>query len=123
MPTADEEVARRYVADDDFELPPLMELMAGTDGRRLSEIVPVVEGELVRQRLEATYFDTPDLRLAIAGLTLCRRSGGDDAGWQLEGPAGLGARSGGRLPLGAGAGAVPPARGPKGGGGRFWGPP
>src|SRR3954447_16021133 len=109
MPTADEEVARRYVADDDFELPPLMELMAGTDGRRLSEIVPVVEGELVRQRLEATYFDTPDLRLAIAGLTLCRRSGGDDAGWQLEVPAGSDARSEVRLPLGPDAVTIPPS--------------
>src|SRR3954471_2794961 len=109
MLTADQEVARRYVADDDFELPPLTELMAGTDGRRDGEVAPVVEGELVRHRLEATYFDTPDLRLATAGLTLCRRSGGDDAGWQLEVPAGSDARSEVRLPLGPDAVTIPPS--------------
>ena len=82
------EVERKYVADDGFELPPLTELMAGTDGRRDREIAPVVEGEPVRQRLAATYFDTADLRLAAAGLTLRRRTGGEDAGWHLKVPAG-----------------------------------
>ena len=42
----------------------------------------------MRQRLAATYFDTADLRLAAAGLTLRRRTGGDDAGWHLKVPAG-----------------------------------
>jgi CHAD domain-containing protein len=99
-------VERKYVADDGFELPPLTELLAGTDVRR-DEVAPVVEGELVRQRLDATYFDTADLRLATAGLTLRRRTGGDDAGWHLKVPAGSGARSEVRLPLGPGARTVP----------------
>ena len=40
------------------------------------------------QTLEAVYFDTEDLRLARAGVTLRRRRGGDDAGWHLKLPAG-----------------------------------
>jgi CHAD domain-containing protein len=39
------------------------------------------------QRLEAVYFDTDDLRLMRAGVTLRRRTGGDDAGWHLKVPA------------------------------------
>src|SRR3954452_20366949 len=109
MVTVHREVERKYVADDGFELPPLTELMAGTDGRRDEEIAPVVEGEPTRQRLAATYFDTADLRLAAAGLTLRRRTGGDDAGWQLDVPAGTGPRSGVRLPLGPATRAVPEA--------------
>ncbi|MBA3956743.1 MAG: CYTH domain-containing protein, partial [Acidimicrobiia bacterium] len=38
-------------------------------------------------RLEANYFDTPDLRLARAGVTLRRRSG---EGWTLKLPTGEG---------------------------------
>jgi CHAD domain-containing protein len=38
--------------------------------------------------LRATYFDTADLRLARAGITLRRRLGGKDAGWHLKLPAG-----------------------------------
>ena len=37
-------------------------------------------------RLEATYFDTDDLRLIRAGVTVRRRTGGDDAGWHLKVP-------------------------------------
>ena len=109
MVTVHREVERKYVADDGFELPPLAELMAGTDGRRDQEIAPVAEGEPVRQRLAATYFDTADLRLAAAGLTLRRRTGGDDAGWHLKVPAGANARSEVRLPLGRSARTVPAA--------------
>lgn len=36
--------------------------------------------------LEATYFDTEDLRLIGSGFTLRRRTGGDDAGWHLKIP-------------------------------------
>lgn len=36
--------------------------------------------------LEATYFDTDDLRLAREGITLRRRLGGDDEGWHLKLP-------------------------------------
>ena len=109
MVTVHREVEKKYVADDGFELPPLTELMAGSDGRRDQEITPVVEGEPVKQRLAATYFDTDDLRLAAAGLTLRRRTGGDDAGWHLKVPAGSNARSEVRLPLGRSTRTVPAA--------------
>src|SRR3954470_6647615 len=107
MVTVQGEVEKKYVADDGFELPPLTELMAGAKGRRDGGGAPVVEGEPVRQRLEATYFDTADLRLAAAGLTLRRRTGGDDAGWHLKVPAGPAARSEVRLPAGRAARRVP----------------
>jgi CHAD domain-containing protein len=105
MPTVHREVEKKYAADDGFELPPLLEL--ATDDRRATAVAPVAEGEPVRHTLSATYFDTADLRLANAGLTLRRRTGGDDAGWHLKVPAGKGARSEVRLPLGRGARTVP----------------
>src|SRR5664279_2352620 len=36
--------------------------------------------------LTATYYDTPALRLARAGITLRRRAGGSDAGWTMKLP-------------------------------------
>jgi inorganic triphosphatase YgiF len=36
--------------------------------------------------LEATYFDTPEVSLAAAGVTLRRRRGGSDSGWHLKLP-------------------------------------
>jgi len=39
-------------------------------------------------RLEAEYYDTDDLRLIRAGITLRWRSGGDDDGWHLKLPLG-----------------------------------
>ncbi|WP_167760474.1 CYTH and CHAD domain-containing protein [Blastococcus sp. CT_GayMR16] len=103
------EVEKKYVADDGFELPPLMELVAGADALSAAAVTPVAEGDRVEQQLVATYFDTADLRLAAAGLTLRRRTGGDDAGWHLKVPAGADARSEVRLPLGRGARTVPAA--------------
>src|SRR3954469_16736440 len=107
MVTVQGEVEKKYVADDGFELPPLMELMAGAKSRRDGRVAPLAEGEPVPQRLEATYFDTADLRLASAGLTLRRRTGGDDAGWHLKVPTGSDARSEVRLPLEPGLRTVP----------------
>jgi CHAD domain-containing protein len=104
MVTVHKEVERKYVADDGFELPPLTELL---DARRNGDVAPVVEGDPVRLQLAATYFDTADLRLAAAGLTLRRRTGGEDAGWHLEVPAGPDARSQVRLPLGRSTRTVP----------------
>jgi CHAD domain-containing protein len=101
------EVEKKYVADDGFELPSLTDLMAGPGARRDQEIAPVVEAEPVRQQLAATYFDTVGLDLARTGLTLRRRTGGDDAGWHLKVPAGVDARSELRLPLGRGVRTVP----------------
>jgi CHAD domain-containing protein len=58
------------------------------------------------QRLEAEYYDTDDLRLIRAGITLRRRCGGDDEGWHLKLPVSAGTRREIRLPLGA-AGRIP----------------
>jgi CHAD domain-containing protein len=44
--------------------------------------------------LVATYYDTADLRLAREGITLRRRTGGDDAGWTLKLPLGRGGDAG-----------------------------
>ena len=59
------------------------------------------------QRLEAEYYDTDDLRLIRAGITLRRRSGGGDAGWHLKLPAGADSRREIRRPLGGAARPVP----------------
>jgi CHAD domain-containing protein len=40
----------------------------------------------VSEQLEADYYDTTDLRLLRAGITLRRRTGGPDAGWHLKLP-------------------------------------
>lgn len=49
-------------------------------------------------RLDAVYYDTPDRRLAAAGLTLRRRTGGHDAGWHLKLPVAPGVRDEIRAP-------------------------
>ena len=54
--------------------------------------------------LDAVYYDTGDLRLIRAGVTLRRRTGGEDAGWHLKLPAGADTRDEIRLPLAAAAG-------------------
>ncbi|MGO4956059.1 CYTH and CHAD domain-containing protein [Luteococcus sp. Sow4_B9] len=61
---------------------------------RLPEGAPITElGEVAALRsrremsLRATYFDTPGLDLARAGITLRRRTGGHDEGWHLKLPA------------------------------------
>jgi len=56
------------------------------------------------QLLDAVYYDTADLRLIGAGVTLRRRTGGGDAGWHLKLPAGADTRDEIRLPLAAAAG-------------------
>jgi CHAD domain-containing protein len=58
------------------------------------------------QQLVAEYYDTADLRLLAAGITLRRRTGGGDAGWHLKLPAAPGSREEIRLPPGR-AGRVP----------------
>ncbi|MFK4150003.1 CHAD domain-containing protein [Streptomyces sp. NPDC004065] len=49
--------------------------------------------------LDAVYYDTADERLAAAGLTLRRRTGGADAGWHLKFPVAPGVRDEIRAPL------------------------
>ncbi|MGY1832891.1 CHAD domain-containing protein [Geodermatophilus sp. SYSU D01180] len=104
------EIQRKYAADESFELPPLTQLVTGSAEGRSAPAdpgPPVAEGEAETQRLKAVQFDTADLRLAAAGWTLRRRTGGDDAGWHLKVPAGTGARPAVRLPLGRATQTVP----------------
>ena len=58
------------------------------------------ETDAGEQALEAEYYDTADLRLIRAGVTLRRRRGGSDAGWHLKLPVGDDSRDEIRLPLG-----------------------
>ena len=59
------------------------------------------------EQLKAEYYDTDDLRLIYAGITLRRRRGGDDAGWHLKLPLGADTRREVRLPLGRNKQRVP----------------
>ncbi|MEV5242117.1 CYTH and CHAD domain-containing protein [Streptomyces cinnamoneus] len=52
--------------------------------------------------LDAVYYDTADHRLAAAGITLRRRTGGSDAGWHVKLPVAPGVRDEFRAPLSAG---------------------
>ena len=104
MGSVQQEIEITYEVDDAFEFPSLAGMAAGQDG-----VTPVVEGEAVDQRLEATYFDTRDHRLARADLTLRRRTGGQDAGWHLVVRGAGGARQEVRLPLGRATVTVPAA--------------
>ena len=64
-------------------------------------------GEATESQLDATYFDTADTQLARHGITLRRRTGGEDAGWHLKLPAGQDERTEVRLPLGRATSKVP----------------
>lgn len=90
------ETERKYDAGAGYALPDLAGLpgVAGVTAART-------------QRLTAIYFDTADLRLATAGITLRRRTGGQDAGWHLKLPAGRDTRREVRLPPGRAGGPVP----------------
>jgi CHAD domain-containing protein len=92
------EIERKFDVDGSFTLPDL-------------GCVPGVASvdEPVEHRLEAAYFDTTDLRLAQARITLRRRTGGFDAGWHLKLPASDRARRELTEPLGPGAESPPTA--------------
>ncbi|WP_235780646.1 CYTH and CHAD domain-containing protein [Sinomonas notoginsengisoli] len=90
------EVERKYTVDDGMTVPSLSDL-PGVDRVSPSGI----------HRLEAMYFDTPQLALAAHGITLRRRTGGPDAGWHLKLPAGKGARHEVTEPLGVDPTVVP----------------
>jgi CHAD domain-containing protein len=67
----------------------------------LSEVEGVASADApVEHRLEAQYFDTDDLRLADARITLRRRTGGPDDGWHVKLPASGDARRELHSPLG-----------------------
>ncbi|HTW19987.1 MAG TPA: CYTH and CHAD domain-containing protein [Mycobacteriales bacterium] len=69
----------KYVVSSDFVVPPLPGVKSAQSALRTDQ-------------LSATYYDSPDLRLARAHVTLRRRTGGDDAGWHLKLPVAPGAR-------------------------------
>ena len=98
MATSQLEVERKFDVDTSFALPDL----TGVPG------VATVD-DPVEHALEAVYFDTPDLRLARARITLRRRTGGPDAGWHLKLPADGGAREELHSPLGRAAKRPPAA--------------
>ncbi|MEV4623176.1 CYTH and CHAD domain-containing protein [Asanoa sp. NPDC049573] len=72
---------RKFESPDGFRVPDLV-----GDG-----IAAVDEPALLT--LDATYYDTPELRLTRGALALRRRTGGSDAGWHLKVGAAGGART------------------------------
>jgi CHAD domain-containing protein len=87
MASAHTEIERKYDVADDTDLPSL-------------DALPGVESvDSVTEELEATYFDTADLDLAAAAVTVRRRTGGADAGWHLKLPGGGHERLELQLPL------------------------
>jgi len=81
---------------------------AGAALPRLDDLPQVADtSRSAGERLEAEYYDTDDLRLIRAGITLRRRRGGDDAGWHLKLPLGADARREIQLPLGRAGRRVP----------------
>ena len=81
------ETERKYDVPETFELPDLVGAGAVTG-----------VGGAETHDLDATYFDTEDLRLMRNRRTLRRRSGGHDAGWHLKTPADGEGRTEHRLP-------------------------
>ncbi|WP_288831369.1 CYTH and CHAD domain-containing protein [uncultured Corynebacterium sp.] len=75
------EVEVKLAVDEETGVPDLTEL----DG--VSSILDTVE-----HNLSAIYYDTQDLRLTRAKVTLRRRTGGSDDGWHLKLPAGAARR-------------------------------
>jgi len=71
------ETETKYEATADVVLPSLAAVPGVAESR----------GPQVQQ-LDAEYYDTEDLRLLRAGITLRRRRGGSDAGWHLKLPVG-----------------------------------
>ena len=95
-PTEHVETELKFEVGGDFVLP---DLGSPADG------VAMTDPEVFL--LVATYFDTADLRLAKASITLRRRTGGSDAGWHLKLPVTAGTRRELQVPLGDDATAVP----------------
>ncbi len=91
------ETELKFEVSPDFAVPDLGGLTSGQT---------VTEPEV--RLLAASYFDTRDLRLAQARITLRRRTGGPDAGWHLKLPVGAGTRRELQAPLGDSDTTVPP---------------
>ena len=93
------EIEQKFDVDPEFARPSF----GGLAG--ISADAPVL------YHLSATYYDTPDQRLAASKITLRRRTGGTDEGWHLKLPSrdsdGAGARREIHAPLGPGDEPVP----------------
>ncbi len=90
------EIERKYDVPTDAVVPELRTLPD------VDRVAPTQEFEL-----DATYFDTVNLTLARAGITLRRRTGGEDAGWHLKLPVSQNQRQEVRTDLGDGNEDVP----------------
>lgn len=77
MTTTVIEIERKYDVDEHARLPGLAGLPDGAQADPQETVA-----------LSATYYDTVELDLIRAGITLRRRTGGDDAGWHLKLPVG-----------------------------------
>ncbi len=88
------EIEQKFEVDEDFARPDF-----GAPGALPGDVTAAAP---VRHRLSATYFDTPDERLAARKITLRRRTGGTDDGWHMKLPAGQDARRELQVPLSAG---------------------
>jgi CHAD domain-containing protein len=95
--TTQVEVESKFDVDESFRLPDLLTVPS----------VKTVESPQ-EQNLEATYFDTADLRLLGSRITLRRRTGGQDAGWHLKLPTVGTSRLEVHEPLGQATRTVPP---------------
>ena len=92
MPEGHVEVERRYDVAAGCVVPDLSVLPETASVEQATE-----------SRLSATYFDTEDLRLLHAHVTLHRCTGGGDEGWHLGLPADETSRDELPLPLDAGS--------------------
>src|SRR5688572_22006823 len=90
------ETERTFDVDEATILPDLAGLQGRSTVSQPSEL-----------HLEAVYFDTVDLDLARQGVTLRRRTGGEDAGWHVKLPRGADTRRELRWPLGRATRTVP----------------
>lgn len=73
------------------------------------DLEAVRAGRGVLHELVATYLDTPGMDLRGQGITLRRRTGGNDAGWHLKLPREGDSRTEEHAPLGPSTSRVPPA--------------
>lgn len=106
MPSAQDEIETTYAVDADLDVgaavATVLDDLSCDDGLSLAP-------HTSEHRLTARYFDTADHRLVTAGLTLRRRTGGEDGGWHLKVPTPDGARAEVRLPLARAVKTVPVA--------------
>jgi len=85
-----------------------VDLRVSLPGRKRLAKLPDVESveQSVEDEFETTYFDTADLALTRAGITVCRHSTGAEAGWQVALPAAKGGHDL-HIPLGRAVRTVP----------------